>query len=182
MLPDDDQQLQISRFPPDDDQQMLPGDQQPEKSRSSDLELLEKSFLTDEHRRGILFALEYAMLAILDRSPFPVPPLVTDAYLDKLVTDMKANIPRPVPVPRDWEPSLKTAAKDVKTLRIVHNYILTCFGCSASSIKIFLVIIMAAPTSPRPTPTSPGLKSTSFRPRTRHISLGANAIRLSWQG
>lgn len=111
MLPDDDQQLQISRLPPDDDQQMLPDDQHLEKSRSSDFEQLEKSFLTDEHRRGILFALEYAMLAILDRSPFPVPPLVTDTYLDKLVRDIKANISRPVPVPRDWEPSLKLPQK-----------------------------------------------------------------------
>ncbi|KAL9148056.1 hypothetical protein ABFS82_12G016800 [Erythranthe guttata] len=63
--------------------------------------------LSDEHRREIQYALEYAMLAILNRLPLPVPPPLTWSEINQKAIDMKQGIVRPIPVPRDWKPSLE---------------------------------------------------------------------------
>ncbi|KAL7090095.1 hypothetical protein ACP275_12G019100 [Erythranthe tilingii] len=70
--------------------------------------------LSDEHRREIQFALEYAMLANLDQLPPPMPPPVTwsEIYQKLLNFDTVA----PVPVPPDWKPSLKLPTYMLETL------------------------------------------------------------------
>ncbi|KAL8034364.1 hypothetical protein ABFX02_12G023600 [Erythranthe guttata] len=67
----------------------------------------------DEHRREVEYALEYAMLAILDRIPPVVPPHVpppqtlSEAHQRLRGYCSRHNTrPAPIRVPRDWKPCL----------------------------------------------------------------------------
>lgn len=74
--------------------------------------------LPDEQQHEIVYALEYAMLAILDRLPPPMPPPETWSDIYQRLRDTKDKIVRPIPVPRDWEPSLKLPRKMMETQSI----------------------------------------------------------------
>ncbi|EYU41353.1 hypothetical protein ABFS82_12G024100 [Erythranthe guttata] len=64
----------------------------------------------DEHRREVEYALEYAMLAILDRMPPVVPPpqTLSEAHQRLRGYCSRHNTPPvPIRVPRDWKPCLE---------------------------------------------------------------------------
>ncbi|KAL8034290.1 hypothetical protein ABFX02_12G018500 [Erythranthe guttata] len=58
--------------------------------------------LSDEQRREIEYALEYAMLAALNPLPMPAPP--------------QQNIVSSIPVPRNWKPVLELPQYMLETL------------------------------------------------------------------
>lgn len=59
------------------------------------------SMLPDQHRREIQYALEYAMLAILNQLPPHQQLMVKPGH--------------PIPVPNDWKPCLKLPQKMLET-------------------------------------------------------------------
>ncbi|KAL7131631.1 hypothetical protein ABFS83_12G017200 [Erythranthe nasuta] len=74
----------------------------------------QKIMLSDEQRREIQFALEYAMLANLNQLPPPMPPPMTWSEFREKNSDID-YVP-PVPVPPDWKPSLKLPTYMLETL------------------------------------------------------------------
>ncbi|KAL8049883.1 hypothetical protein ABFX02_06G048000 [Erythranthe guttata] len=69
--------------------------------------------LTDERRREIHYALEYAMLALQNQLPPPMPQPPTWSELEEKCRDIQQGFVRPIPVPRGWKPCLEVAQKMV---------------------------------------------------------------------